>query len=93
MASPPTAAFPSGFEPQRGPTAPDMRNPSPPDLQEMGISPEDWMRLPGELRSDLLQAGTDDASPEYRALIKRYFRALARQGAVQPAEPDEEEGE
>jgi len=50
-------------------------------LEAIGIVMEDWARLPGELRDEVLQ-GASDASPEqYRALIKQYFQAVARLGS------------
>ena len=74
--------YPLPYGDPRGRRSPDMRKPVPPDLDAMGIAPDDWVRLPGQLRSDILQAAAEDAPEEYRLLIKRYFRALARQGAA-----------
>ncbi|MDA0322354.1 MAG: hypothetical protein O2923_06505 [Verrucomicrobia bacterium] len=46
-------------------------------LLEIGISRSDWMRLPGELRDEILQAAAEEGPQEYRPLIKRYFRDIA----------------
>ena len=50
-------------------------------LETMGVAMEDWARLPGELRDEVLQAVSDASPEQYRALIKRYFQAVARQGS------------
>ncbi len=55
-------------------------------LRELGISLEDWARLPGELRDQILQAAADAGPEEYRALIKRYFQEIARRGRKEQAE-------
>ena len=49
-------------------------------LEELGISPSDWARLRGQLRDDVLQGAGEKSPPQYRSLIRRYFRALARKG-------------
>ncbi len=55
-------------------------------LRELGIKLEDWARLPGELRDQILQAAADAGPEEYRALIKRYFQEIARRGRKEEAE-------
>ena len=35
-----------------------------------------WAKLPSELRRQLLQGHRESISPEYRALVEAYFRAL-----------------
>ena len=55
-------------------------------LEEMGISPSDWARLPGRLRNEVLQAANDKSPPQYRALIKQYFQELARQSRTPRAD-------
>ena len=52
-------------------------------LKELGIKLEDWARLPGELRDQILQAAVDQGPEEYRPLIKRYFQELARRGSAE----------
>lgn len=82
------AARPGYVTPRGGPRAlrPAYgRGPSPAALQEMGITLEDWAKLPGELRDEILQGAGDDVPKEYRVLVKRYFEAVARQGAARPA--------
>ncbi|MFP4058636.1 MAG: hypothetical protein ACLF0G_17355 [Candidatus Brocadiia bacterium] len=55
-------------------------------LKELRIKVDDWARLPGELRSLILQ-GAEDAGPEeYRPLIKRYFQEIAKRGSAKPTE-------
>jgi len=56
-------------------------------LKEMGISPSDWARLPGQLRDEVLQAADEKSPPQYRSLIKKYFRELAK--ASRAANEDE----
>ncbi len=51
-------------------------------LRELGIKLEDWARLPGELRDQILQAASDLGPEEYRPLIKRYFQQVARRGSA-----------
>lgn len=53
-------------------------------MRRLGLPVSDWLRLPGELRSDVLQARPSEGPQEYRDLIRRYFSDLARQ-------PDTEE--
>ncbi len=53
----------------------------PPEVRRLGISATDWGRLPGELRTQILEAGLRNTPPEYRELIRRYFRELARRSA------------
>ena len=52
------------------------------ELQKLGLSADEWMRLPGHLRDQVLQAANQGGPEEYRVLIKRYFQAIARKGAV-----------
>lgn len=50
-------------------------------LEKIGITLADWARLPGELRDQVLQSADLGGPPEYRALIKRYFQAIAKVAA------------
>ena len=52
-------------------------------LEALGIKLSDWARLPGELRSEILQAAEEGAPEEYRGLIKRYFQKIAKRGGIQ----------
>ncbi len=54
------------------------------ELQDAGITLDEWARLPSELRSDILQAAAERGPAEYRALIKRYFHEIARRGGAEP---------
>ena len=40
----------------------------------------DWARFRGRLRNDVLEGASIDTPEEYRDLINRYFKAVARQG-------------
>jgi hypothetical protein len=60
-------------------------------LESLGITMEDWSRLPGELRDEILQAASETGPREYLPLIRRYFRELARRGQKQAAEAKEKE--
>lgn len=50
--------------------------------RRLGISAEDWARLPGRLRSQIAQAAGSEGPPEFRSLIRAYFQAVARLGAA-----------
>jgi len=52
-------------------------------LGEMGISGDDWLRLPSHLRTEILQSTEDRAPREYRDLVRRYFQTMARRGSKQ----------
>jgi hypothetical protein len=56
-------------------------------LEALGIKLSDWARLPGELRNDILQAADEGAPEEYRALIRRYFQKVAKQGGLREEGP------
>ncbi len=60
---------------------PMMTDLSAAQLAKLGVSSSDWARLPGKLRDQILQAARTDGPAEYRELIRRYFRELARRGA------------
>ena len=49
-------------------------------LKELGMTKADWTRLRGSLKGDVVDAGSDDIPAEYRKIIKRYFRELAKHG-------------
>jgi len=49
-------------------------------LEDLDIPVAEWARLPGELRSEILQAARQSGPREYRRLIKRYFRQVAKRG-------------
>jgi hypothetical protein len=53
----------------------------PPELKKLGITADDWARLPSKLRSQILQASEQRSPDEYRDLVKQYFRELAKQGS------------
>lgn len=48
--------------------------------RRFGIKFEDWLRLPGSLRGEMLQSAASEGPEEYRELIKRYFEELAKKG-------------
>ena len=49
-------------------------------LRRLGISSDDWARLPRRLRNEILESADERAPQEYRALVRRYFRTLAKRG-------------
>ena len=49
-------------------------------LARLGIRLRDWLKLPGELRDQVLQADVAEGPEEYRPLIKRYFQEIAKRG-------------
>lgn len=55
-------------------------------IKNLGIKLEDWARLPGELRDQILQAAQDAGPSSYRPLIKRYFQEVARRGSIRKPE-------
>jgi hypothetical protein len=55
-------------------------------LQRLGLTSEDWTRLPPDLRQQIAQASAEGAPPAYRELVARYFREVARRAAQQEAE-------
>ncbi|HCE46449.1 MAG TPA: hypothetical protein DET40_23135 [Lentisphaeria bacterium] len=48
--------------------------------RRMGIKYDDWLRLPGSLRSEILQSSASEGPEEYREIIKRYFEELSKRG-------------
>ena len=50
-------------------------------LRELGIAPDDWARLPGKLKDEILQVARTGGPQEYRELVRLYFRALAERAA------------
>jgi hypothetical protein len=67
-------------EPTRGVEAMEATL-TPAELRALGISPLDWARLRGELHDEVTDAAGSDGPAEYRELIQRYFREVARRGA------------
>lgn len=57
-------------------------------LEKLGIALEDWARLPGKLRDEVLQSASLGGPEEYRTLIKRYFQAIAKLGAQKESPPE-----
>lgn len=66
---------------------------APANLKETGIALTDWARLPSELRNEILNSAGREAPGEYRVLIRRYFREIARRGGESPAAETGKEGE
>jgi hypothetical protein len=52
----------------------------PPELAQLGLSPDDWVRLRGLVQGGVEGSPGDKVPAEYRELVKNYFRALATQG-------------
>ena len=53
---------------------------SPSLLTRLGWKLRDWLRLPGELRDEVLQAAGPAGPEEYRPIIKRYFEEVSKRG-------------
>lgn len=64
------------LEPRQTPRAGDDLSDA--ELRRLGLPVSDWLRLPGELRSEVLQARPAEGPEEYRILIQRYFSDIAR---------------
>jgi len=45
--------------------------------RRMGLKLQDWLRLHGELKDDVLQAANNEGPEEYRPMIQRYFREVS----------------
>jgi len=62
----------------------DNAKKAPPGFDEiarrMGIKYDDWLRLPGNLRSEILQSSASEGPEEYREIIRRYFEELSKRG-------------
>lgn len=41
---------------------------------------QDWLRLHGEMKDDVLQASGSEGPEEYRSIIKRYFKEVSVHG-------------
>ncbi|HUG18478.1 MAG TPA: hypothetical protein VMM56_05835, partial [Planctomycetaceae bacterium] len=50
-------------------------------LKDYGISLDQWTRLPGNLKTKIQQAEAADVPEEYRTMVRRYFRELARRNS------------
>ncbi len=50
------------------------------DLRKLKLTPEEWNRLPGEVKQQLLQSIKGNYPEEYRQLIRDYFSKLAQTG-------------
>ena len=51
-------------------------------IRGLGLSDDDWARLPGELRDEILQAAEAEGPEDYRQYIKMYFREVARRATA-----------
>jgi hypothetical protein len=68
--------------PQMG-TGAQATDPRVAQLKNLGISINDWARLPGDLQDEVLQAAQSAGPDEYRAIIQRYFQEVAKRGAAE----------
>jgi hypothetical protein len=50
----------------------------PNEVQEVGVAPSDWIKLPQEMQDQLLHAAQQPGPPEYRDMIKNYYSRIAR---------------
>jgi hypothetical protein len=61
----------------------DMRTESeeiPSFARRLGLRLQDWLKLHGELKDDVLQAINNEGPEEYRPIIQKYFREVSRHG-------------
>lgn len=61
----------------------DMRTDSeelPSFARRLGLKLQDWLKLHGELKDDVLQAINSEGPEEYRPIIQKYFREVSRHG-------------
>jgi hypothetical protein len=49
-------------------------------LKELGITSDEWLSLPSSLRDEFLGMPEGQVPEEYRELVQRYVRTLARRG-------------
>jgi hypothetical protein len=60
-----------------------LRNMPPGELDKirrLDLTTEEWNKLPGELKEQILQSMQDRYPEEYRQLISDYFKRLAETG-------------
>lgn len=62
-------------------TSKRTQDPVPEVLREI-VSQDDWFRMRGELRSGAMEDALRSVPPEYRELVRLYFRELSRQKAT-----------
>lgn len=48
--------------------------------RRMGLKLQDWLRLHGELKDDVLQAASTEGPEEYRTIIQQYFHEVSGHG-------------
>ncbi len=56
---------------------PDAPGENPALTRRLGLKLQDWLRLHGELKDDVLQAANSEGPEEYRPIIQRYFREIS----------------
>jgi hypothetical protein len=47
-------------------------------VQDIGLSPSDWARLPPHMQEQLLHSAQQSGPPSYHDMIKNYYSRLAR---------------
>jgi len=50
----------------------------PKPVQDIGISPSDWARLPPNMQNELLNSAQQSGPPSYHEMIKNYYTRIAR---------------
>ena len=55
-----------------------LSGPVPAAVRDLGLSAEDWARLPTLAQRDLLNTAQQTPPPEYREMVRDYFVKLAR---------------
>jgi hypothetical protein len=57
----------------------DLPEQMPPFLRDNKLPDNEWFRLRGELNSQAMEDALRRVSPEYRDLVRMYFRELSKQ--------------
>jgi hypothetical protein len=50
----------------------------PKEVQDVGVAPSDWVKLPPDLQDQLLHSAQQPGPPGYRDMIKNYYSRIAR---------------
>ncbi len=68
----------SGRGPGVGPATPAAAADVPQAVQDIGVAPSDWAKLPAAMQDQLLHAAQQGGPPSYRDMIKNYYNRIAR---------------
>jgi hypothetical protein len=79
-----TPGSPTGSGKPRLPPSAPLR-PLPKSVEEIGVSPSDWARLPANTQQQLLNSAQQSGPPAYRDMIKNYYSRIAHLDDTSPA--------